>query len=352
MADFKYLKLHELQTELENIEKKRRDFKNYQERNLGWKKEERIDDLIKLAWARYVIANNQGYSKKIRDFAVASMKTYIEKIKDLYDPLRHKLIGVPEGDSDFDAKGRGKKMTGAGLWDVLKDPIGTIKEAMRDIPSKLNNISQRTVDTYGATQIEAIEIMRTPLNNVLMGALNTISFGQFNKIKEENGYDKLYHLALKFTIRGEKIICEKNEVITIAPFKDDDVNDKTEYFAVSPSPRLNILDMVINTFNRMGATRFYGYDALRGNNCQDFILNMLEANHLSTEASRKFIYQDFDAITKKLDEGPWTSHVSGAVKKITSLGSYVSRLTGAQRKEKKINKKFIEFVNNKGFRFL
>jgi hypothetical protein len=243
-----------------------------------------------------------------------------------------------------------KKITASGWMDVIRNPIGTATEAFQSIPTKLNNISTRTMTEYGKSPIMSISIIRTPLSSVWTNAMNTISLGRFSELQKKMGYDKLFHLSLIVVTEGRKLIVEKNEVINIAPFKMGDVKPETEYMAVPIIPGLNLIQMMDNTLKRMGNDKFYDYDALGQNNCQNFILQILQSNNLLTPQAHKFIYQDMTGIVNELNKSKLTSHVGATVKRITGVGSFVSRLIG--KGKKKVNKDFIDFVKNDGFRFI
>lgn len=237
-------------------------------------------------------------------------------------------------------------MKGGNFLDVLKDPIGTIKEAFRKVPSKLNHISTETINKYGNLPISGVTLIRTPLSKIWTGALNAISFGQFNKLQKEQNIDKLYHVGL-IVQTPTPIIIEKNEVVNVAPLNDKkDLNKETQYYHI-PINTTTISNLIANTEQLMGKTAFYDYDALRNNNCQNFIISLLKANNIWTDGAQHFIFQNIQPITQQL-----SSHVPTTVKTITSTGSVVSRLIGKGKQHHKIDPYFIKFVKNNGFRFL
>lgn len=249
-----------------------------------------------------------------------------------------------------------KKIVASGIMDILRDPIGTIKETFQSIPTKLNNISTRTLDQYGGLPIQAIWIARTPLNNLLTGALNTITNGKFIELQRKYGYDKLFHLALLIQLPNGRVIVEKNEVINIAPSKKSDFNNKTEYFAVPLFyKQLNLRGMIENTYKLMGNDKFYSYSALGGNgqqnNCQDFVRAILSSNGLLSQQANQFIYQDMTNIVKDLENNN-LGFVPKLLDHITDLGSKVSRLIGANKYNSIAQQRFIKFVKNKGLRMI
>jgi len=245
-----------------------------------------------------------------------------------------------------------EKKLGGGLWDVIKDPIGTIKEAFAPVPTKLNNISTRTLEQWGNIPISSpIIIARTPLNRFLTGALDAVSLGKFGQLQKKYKYDSLFHLLIIVIVNGQRIIIEKNEVVNVAPFKPSDVNNKTEYYQLNFNPSINLTlnKMLMRTKAKMGDHLFYSYSALGNNNCQDFVRNLLGANGLATQPALNFIYQNLNAIVKELRESGF-GYVPRVVDAITDLGSKVSRIIGKGKEDS--YKPFVNFVANEGLRFL
>ena len=84
---------------------------------------------------------------------------------------------------------------------------------------------------------------------------------------------------------------EKNEVINIAQFRAFKERDET--MVLHNIPRITINQLLENARKRMGENDFWGYQA-GGNNCQVFILNLLEASHINQ--GKQFIMQDTRSI--------------------------------------------------------
>lgn len=243
------------------------------------------------------------------------------------------------------------KKEGAGFMDVLRDPVGTIKEALNPIPTKLNNISTRTLQQYGNQPIMGMDIARTPLNKIWTNALNVLSFGKFEEFQKKHGYDKMFHLSLIVTLPNAKIIIEKNEVVHIAPFESSAVNDQTQYFKLYPRKGLTITSIIDKTLQRIGPEKFYDYDAFT-NNCQFFIRNILMNSGLLSQQAYNFLFQNISGIAKDLEDSGH-GYVHKGLNIITNLGSRVSRLIGKGKSTANdATKEFINFVEQNGMRFL
>lgn len=239
---------------------------------------------------------------------------------------------------------------GKSVFEIIKDPIGHFNEAFREIPSKLNNISTETLQKYGNEPIRSLTVIRAPLKEHWSQILNYISLGKFNELKKKYGYDKLFHLSLVAHV-SEPIIIEKNEVIHIAPLKTKQFDKGTEHYNIHLSHQMTLNEMIDKTRNLMGNDKFYDYDAFRGNNCQDFIRSILLANNLLSNEANKFIYQDISKITQELEKSKKSSFVPETIKKITRLGSALSRMIGKGH-DSIMTENMVDFINKGGFEFL
>ena len=185
---------------------------------------------------------------------------------------------------------------GKGIYDVLKDPYGTIKEAFKLIPSKLSNLSKKTMEVNGNNFIIGAYICRTPLNKILISIANAITDNEFNELVKSSGYDKLFHLSLVVILDNQKkITIEKNEVVTIKNYNNNDVSKLTETMIIQKiaSHRITLNNLINNTLKYMGDSKFYDYDAWH-NNCQVFIKSILISNDLFNESYNKFLFQDLN----------------------------------------------------------
>lgn len=292
-------------------------------------------------------------------------------------PDYYKRLEKMEKKADKEWEGKDKnifKKEGGAITDIITKPYETIKTAFSDI-SDFNNISKDTLSKYGNLPVNIITIARTPLNTLLENTINVLSLNQFRVLKKKYGYDKLYHLSLIVSVQGgHKVVIEKNETITIEPLNvSKSIKNITEFQKVPMPINTTINIMLEKTKQKMGSYDFFHYDGFK-NNCQDFLKNILEANNILTPAGNKFLYQEkVKNIGKDLSKGLF-SYVPKVMRKITDMGSIVSRLSGKGQDEKEeikeafikylkkkniepkeiqmINEEFIEFINSEGFKFL
>ena len=161
-------------------------------------------------------------------------------------------------------------------------------------------VIRKFLEQRGGEIIESLTIARTPLEtatNLLLQTVTAITMrGDFAKRQKEKQYDKLYHLELMITTTaGTHFSIEKNEVINIK--LDPQTKPNTETMPVSNiPPDLTIMQMLNNAEKRMGK-KFFVYNAVT-NNCQDFIMALLEGSGIGTPEEKAFIKQDIPYLFK------------------------------------------------------
>ena len=135
---------------------------------------------------------------------------------------------------------------------------------------------------HGDEPILEIIISRNVVSSLLTGSMKLIS----SQFRERAKSDKLYHLKLLIRTTHSNVSLEKNEVITISPYQ---MNYGAENMYVHFPPGISINILLQNTRNEMGNS-FLSYSA-RDNNCQNFVLSLLQANGLSNERNILFTKQ-------------------------------------------------------------
>ena len=148
---------------------------------------------------------------------------------------------------------------------------------------------------HGDEPVLEMIISRNVVSSILTGSMKLIS----SQFRERVGSDKLYHLKLLIKTSHSNISLEKNEVITISPYK---MNYKAENLYVSFPPGISINILLQNTRDKMGGS-FLTYSA-RDNNCQNFILALLQSNFLDNPRNVLFTKQStsdlFDVNLRKI----------------------------------------------------
>jgi len=176
-----------------------------------------------------------------------------------------------------------------------------------DYPIRVKKI----LEIYGENAIDYIEIGRTPIPRFLKFLLNVVSFGEFGKRFRQSEYNNLYHLFIVIiTIEGVRIHLEKNQVISSK--LDFKIPPNTELMNVYDiSENITINEFLFNGLLRQGRDKFFTYSSA-SNNCQDFILNLLKANHIDGDIL-SFVKQD----TTQFFEG--LTHVRKVTNTVTDV---------------------------------
>ena len=135
---------------------------------------------------------------------------------------------------------------------------------------------------HGDEPLLEMIISRNVVSSILTGSMKLLS----SQFREKMGSDKLYHLKLLIRTTYSNVSIEKNEVITISPYQ---MNYQAENLYVHFPPGITINILLENTRNEMGNS-FLTYSA-RDNNCQNFVLSLLQSNGLSNERNILFTKQ-------------------------------------------------------------
>jgi len=186
----------------------------------------------------------------------------------------------------------------------------------------------KTLRKYGDYPIVQMTLMRTPLDKMLLLAMEGMSLGVFQNTMRTYGFDEFFHLALVVTIKIEggydrKIIIEKEDIINVNDGYKTSRNTQTYSLPMDVGRRrLTINKLLSATRDAVGAERFYLYDPFK-NNCQNFIRNILASVGLLSKEADEFIYQNIEEFAKSL---PKLSRATA--KTITDFSGTFSKLIG------------------------
>jgi hypothetical protein len=174
------------------------------------------------------------------------------------------------------------------------------------------------LEKYGHLTITNAVVVRTPVESAIVKAMDIISKNQFQKNLNSAPFDQLYHLQLDVTLsNGKKVRMEKIEVVNLQIGK---TNTKTmEREKIDNIPQgVTLLEFVEAGQKRMGS-KFFPYDS-KSNNCQDFILNMLQANNFGSAEDFTFVKQDTDQLFKR------TGKLGKVANALTDIGAKANLL--------------------------
>jgi hypothetical protein len=258
------------------------------------------------------------------------MSSWIEHVKDF---SKKNNVSYKEAMSSAKCKNEytKSKITGGYLPSNLKI-VKAVIMGRNDYPPKVRNILKK----YGDEIIVSYKLKRTPVSSLITSALNIVSFGEFNKRFKNSDYDQLFHLFLELTTQsGKRISVEKNEVINMDVSPPVRPNEEVEDIINNIPTGLTINTLMNNTQKKMGKSNYFNYNS-KSNNCQDFILSILQANNIGNESDVEFVKQNTEFLFENL---PILQRIANAT---TDLGAKVDVLTngaGNKKKPKKVLKK-------------
>lgn len=233
-------------------------------------------------------------------------------------------------------------MEGEGFRDYfrlpkVKNPIRRVRDNIQLVQTLIHGRegyspnARSVLEKYGNDTIVSGYLVRNPLQSALVGALDTVSFGQFSA---HNGYDKLFHLALVVRLSsGQEISLEKEEVIKL--HLSNNLQNKQGYETrnVNITQPLTLNQLLDNTEKRMGKQLYFSYNA-SSNNCQKFIYSILQANGIGTPQDYEFVKQDTESIFRNL---PSLRQQANSVVHLGQVGNILTEGVGLKRHVKRYN---------------
>jgi hypothetical protein len=203
-------------------------------------------------------------------------------------------------------------------------PRNIVDVAYRFFKDRLPYRVRRFIEDNGNKRIESITVYRQPIMSIISKLLNILSLGRWDQAKSKIGYDDLYHLYMIVQFNDDtRAIIEKNQDVNVTDdIKTRDAN--TNSIAIDMKGRQpTLFELLDNTRKGMGDSRFYSYD-FRSNNCQDFLLAILQYNGMSSPQATSFIKQPLDQLVKTLPPDVAINATAG-----TKAASYINRFLQA-----------------------
>jgi hypothetical protein len=168
---------------------------------------------------------------------------------------------------------------------------------------KFNGQTQRFLDSYGHIPITAITLCKEPIQSFVSKALTLVTNGRFDNIKKKMGYDEMYHVFALLTGqdqgRQQVLFLEKNQTILGGVAGPDYLKAAKSFIVTMNSQPKTLNEMIENTKQKMGIEHFFDYRGFDWN-CQDFLINFLDANGLLTQGARDFLFQDTNSMFNQL----------------------------------------------------
>lgn len=178
---------------------------------------------------------------------------------------------------------------------------------LRDV-GKLSPKVRKLLEQVGDEKITSIKLFRKPIS--------LSAFAKFVGVLRNTGFDELLHLGM---IINGKYLLDKQDVIHFERSSLPTGKD-VESMDVKVDKEITINELLEKTKKRMGDADFTNYSSKK-NNCQDFMLNVLAANGLSTQESSRFIKQDLEKVFNNLP-----SYAEKIADAVTEAGRVVERV--------------------------
>jgi hypothetical protein len=177
---------------------------------------------------------------------------------------------------------------------LTTSPVTTIQNIVSSTQNMPPNV-KTLLAKYGNASIKYIKINRTPLSSGITYALNMFSKGgnNFNNEFKKLPYESLYHLQLIFSTSAGRLCIEKNVRVNAS-----EQPKETETMNVNFPAGLTINQIYENSLNLAGNDKFYKYNA-SSNNCQNFILFLLQGSRLTTPENIAFTKQNTSTLFAK-----------------------------------------------------
>ena len=225
-------------------------------------------------------------------------------------------------------------------------PLANTVERVKNVASTVNNVAQNikekiffparefsnafksVMSKYGNLKIMSAKIRRAPIGSTINSLLNILSLGKFEQYRKEKNFDKYYHLGIVLELQGgKKLLLEKNA----KPEFSENFRDSNDTVYMGPiqirgQPTLN--EFIQRTVDKNSIYSVSNYDPFK-NNCQAFILMLLEANNSLTPALKNFIYQDVQTLLERIP-----SVTDKIARFATDTGAKLQELVGQGKRRK------------------
>jgi hypothetical protein len=200
-----------------------------------------------------------------------------------------------------------KHLIASGIFDTVKKTFNNVVDRFKGKRlDGFNRVSTKTLEENGKSVITSLTIARKPISRLLDTVINAISFNKWNKLKDEQGFDKLFHLCLIAKLaNGKTIYIEKIDAVTISPV-DNITSSETQYLDVPLVKGLTLNTLVQGAREKLNNDKlFFGYSAFgdgktEPGNCQVFLKYLLENAGLWNENTKRFVFQDVTQIASEL----------------------------------------------------
>jgi hypothetical protein len=222
--------------------------------------------------------------------------------------------------------------------DTVKGKVGDVVSAAKEKLNKALTIDDYSKNTkanlakYGTLPVVALTVYRKPVEDWINTVFQGVSVGKWEALKKKYGMDKFFHLTLVCTLEGGKrVSLEKLEVVSVNENIPSGDGVETQEVPLK-GKSFTITDMLEGLRADVGDKTFFSYDALRGNNCQNFVEGLLKSQGLYGPEEKAFVFQDIKSLVQELPE-----HLLTFQRGTTDLAAVFNKATGIGGGRDKIN---------------
>jgi hypothetical protein len=166
--------------------------------------------------------------------------------------------------------------------------IGGILMAIRGTRTNLAPAVRKQLEQFGGVEITGMSVVRHVIQAYVSKFIKIAN--KISKYAPKIIHDKLFHLFLVCKLaNGMSIRLEKNEMIGLRPYIPETGDESVIILNVPRGLTLNSL--IQGAIKSVGPERVFHYDAFT-NNCQRFVLDVLEDALPISQTVRDFIMQD------------------------------------------------------------
>ena len=279
-----------------------------------------------------IIIKNK-YAKKLLKKGIVLMPEHYDKetIKELF--------GEFVGGSLFTLDGLKKAFSTFSPFSVV-GVVSNLDDNVGEYPKYVSDI----IDKYGDNTIVKITIGRTPIQKTIDKLMNVLMLGKLEKRKQKLGYDDLFHLRLIAHLdNGTRVSIEKNERINMT-LNEGRRKEKNEEFREIEDDVNVTLNELLEGAKRIQGAKYYKYSA-SVNNCQDYVLALLQGSNIGNQEDYNFVKQDVKSLFKKY------GYMKKIQDKVTNLaGKFNQLIYGGRIKMKTLGKPFRSAIKKSGIK--
>jgi hypothetical protein len=164
--------------------------------------------------------------------------------------------------------------------------------------SDYDTMAKDILEKYGDDPIQSITIVKKKLTLPTIFLIMVAELPNFSPSNFSNLL-KMYHTGLILHVKSQNkfdqhIYIEKGNKVSISQNYSISQHDKVMTIFIDNDEKPTLNGMLETTKEKMGPLNFFNWNNFYKNNCQTFIVNMLECNKLLDLTSKKFIKDDFE----------------------------------------------------------